>query len=85
MPQPVYFQFRKYPVRSGTYASCQTQTKRLVQRIGPSRTKAQKANGAERFQLPNYYSGITSPEPPNSFGKSRSLVTPSRIGKTVSA
>ena len=35
------------------------------------------------YALP--YSGTTSPEPPNSLGKSFSLGTPSRIGKTVSA
>ena len=31
------------------------------------------------------YSGTTSPEPPNSLGKSFNLVSPSRIGSTVSA
>jgi hypothetical protein len=31
------------------------------------------------------YSGKTSPEPPNSFGKPFSFGTPSRLGKTVSA
>jgi hypothetical protein len=36
---------------------------------------------ADAFTVP--YSGMTSPEPPNSFGKSLSLGTPSRIGKTV--
>ena len=35
--------------------------------------------------LAPFYSGTTSPEPPNSLGKSFNLVSPSRIGSTVSA
>jgi hypothetical protein len=34
--------------------------------------------------IPFSYSGMTSPEPPNSLGKSFSLGSPSRIGRTVS-
>jgi hypothetical protein len=36
------------------------------------------------FNATSTYSGTASPEPPNSLGKSFSLGSPSRIGKTVS-
>ena len=50
----------------------------------------QKDDGASRATMPavaasSGYSGICSPEPPNSAGKSFSFGKPSRIGNTVSA
>ena len=51
---------------------------------GPPFATASSRN-VRPFRSPTVYSATTSPEPPNSAGKSFSFGNPSRIGSTVSA
>jgi hypothetical protein len=60
---------------------------RLMVTVGAEAMEGECAVGIflARKSLRCCYSGTVSPDPPNSFGKSFSLVIPSRIGSTVSA
>jgi hypothetical protein len=74
---------------SGMRLSCTSSTGSMVDPRAASRPLVFGDHRARAMRLVDasaaLYSGMTSPEPPNSFGKSPSLGTPSRIGKTVSA
>jgi hypothetical protein len=52
MARPLYPQLRKYPVRSGTYASCQKRSSKVVQKTTRGVENAVVAAAAGLYRTP---------------------------------